>query len=207
MAISVLTAFWAVSLLFVITPGADWAYAISAGMRGRWVMPAVAGMLSGHFLATLVVAAGVGSLLAGHPLALMLLTLAGCTYLLWLGGNLLLSPALPAAGQGALVVAVLAVAGWFLLPRIFAQAARAKDPELFLAASLLVVIVAALGCTECGPEGQAADAAHSIDANAHGVLRHVPNRFIQDIWPLALACCSTTPLPVHRGPGFRRNSP
>jgi len=99
-AISVLTAFWAVSLLFVITPGADWAYAISAGMRGRWVMPAVAGMLSGHLLATLVVAAGVGSLVAGHPLALMLLTLAGCTYLLWLGGNLLLSPAVPQAGQG-----------------------------------------------------------------------------------------------------------
>jgi len=99
-AISVLTAFWAVSLLFVITPGADWAYAISAGMRGRWVMPAVAGMLSGHLLATLVVAAGVGSLVAGHPLALMLLTLAGCTYLLWLGGNLLLSPAVPQAGHG-----------------------------------------------------------------------------------------------------------
>jgi len=99
-AISVLTAFWAVSLLFVITPGADWAYAISAGMRGRWVMPAVAGMLSGHLLATLVVAAGVGSLMAGHPLALMLLTLAGCTYLLWLGGNLLLSPAVPQAGHG-----------------------------------------------------------------------------------------------------------
>lgn len=100
MAISVLTAFWAVSLLFVVTPGADWAYAISAGMRGRWVMPAVAGMLSGHLLATLVAAAGVGSLMAGHPLALMLLTLAGCTYLLWLGGNLLLSPAVPQAGQG-----------------------------------------------------------------------------------------------------------
>ena len=100
MAISVLTAFWAVSLLFVITPGADWAYAISAGMRGRWVMPAVAGMLSGHFLATLVVAAGVGSLLAGHPLALTLLTLAGSVYLLWLGGNLLLKPSVPEAGQG-----------------------------------------------------------------------------------------------------------
>lgn len=98
MAISVLTAFWAVSMLFVITPGADWAYAISAGMRGRWVMPAVAGMLSGHFLATLIVAAGVGSLIAGHPLALSLLTLAGCAYLLWLGGNLLLSPSVPQAG-------------------------------------------------------------------------------------------------------------
>ncbi|MDR0209612.1 MAG: LysE family translocator [Pseudomonas putida] len=98
MAISVLTAFWAVSMLFVITPGADWAYAISAGMRGRWVMPAVAGMLSGHFLATLIVAAGVGSLIAGHPLALSLLMLAGCAYLLWLGGNLLLSPSVPQAG-------------------------------------------------------------------------------------------------------------
>ena len=98
MAMSVLTAFWAVSLLFVITPGADWAYAISAGMRGRWVVPAVAGMLSGHLLVTLVVAAGVGSLIAGHPLALTLLTLAGCVYLLWLGGNLLLSPAVPEAG-------------------------------------------------------------------------------------------------------------
>ncbi|BBB09275.1 MULTISPECIES: cation:proton antiporter domain-containing protein [unclassified Sphingopyxis] len=52
--------------------------------------------------------------------------------------------------QGALVVAVLAVAGWFLLPRIFAQAARAKDPELFLAASLLVVIVAALATAAVG---------------------------------------------------------
>ncbi|MBB6425751.1 cation:proton antiporter [Sphingopyxis sp. JAI128] len=52
--------------------------------------------------------------------------------------------------QGALVVAILAVAGWLLLPRIFAQAARAKDPELFLAASLLVVIVAAMATAAIG---------------------------------------------------------
>jgi monovalent cation:H+ antiporter-2, CPA2 family len=52
--------------------------------------------------------------------------------------------------QGAVVVAVLAAAGWFLLPRIFAQAARAKDPELFLAASLLVVIVAAMATAAVG---------------------------------------------------------
>lgn len=52
--------------------------------------------------------------------------------------------------QGVVVVAVLAVAGWFLLPRIFAQAARAKDPELFLAASLLVVIVAAMATAAVG---------------------------------------------------------
>src|SRR5690606_36579336 len=52
--------------------------------------------------------------------------------------------------QGVLVVAALAIGGWFLLPRIFAQAARAKDPELFLAASLLVVIVAALATATVG---------------------------------------------------------
>ena len=43
---------------------------------------------------------------------------------------------------GALVVLVLLVFGRFLLPRLFAQAARTKSPELFLAASLLVVILA-----------------------------------------------------------------
>src|SRR3546814_63173 len=52
--------------------------------------------------------------------------------------------------QGGLVVAALAIGGWFLLPQIFAQAARAKDPELFLAASLLVVIVAALATAAVG---------------------------------------------------------
>ncbi|WP_296676639.1 cation:proton antiporter [Novosphingobium sp.] len=44
--------------------------------------------------------------------------------------------------NGALVIIVLLVAGRFLFPRLFAQAARTKSPELFLAASLLVVIVA-----------------------------------------------------------------
>lgn len=52
--------------------------------------------------------------------------------------------------QGIVVIAALAIGGWFLLPRIFAQAARAKDPELFLAASLLVVIVAALATAAVG---------------------------------------------------------
>lgn len=46
--------------------------------------------------------------------------------------------------QGAVVTAILVAAGRWLLPHIFAQAARAKSPEIFLAASLLVVIIAAL---------------------------------------------------------------
>jgi CPA2 family monovalent cation:H+ antiporter-2 len=51
---------------------------------------------------------------------------------------------------GAAVVAALLVLGRFLLPRLFAQAARTKSPELFLAASLLVVILASLATTAVG---------------------------------------------------------
>jgi CPA2 family monovalent cation:H+ antiporter-2 len=46
--------------------------------------------------------------------------------------------------QGALVVLVMMVAGRFFLPRLFASAARAKSSELFMAASLLVVLASAL---------------------------------------------------------------
>ena len=51
---------------------------------------------------------------------------------------------------GAAVVAAMLVLGRLLLPRLFAQAARTKSPELFLAASLLVVIVASLATTAAG---------------------------------------------------------
>lgn len=45
-------------------------------------------------------------------------------------------------GEGAVVILGLLVVGRLLLPRLFAQAARTKSPELFLAASLLVVVLA-----------------------------------------------------------------
>jgi threonine/homoserine/homoserine lactone efflux protein len=101
MTFSMFVAFWAVSILFVITPGADWAYAISAGLKHRVVLPAVGGLLSGHLLATLIVAAGVGTLIANHPLALSVLTVAGAGYLLWLGVNMLARPSTPHADADA----------------------------------------------------------------------------------------------------------
>lgn len=45
--------------------------------------------------------------------------------------------------QGALVVAAILIVGRFILPALFAQAARAKKPELFMAITLLVVILSA----------------------------------------------------------------
>lgn len=99
MSFGVFSAFWAVSFLFVITPGVDWAYAISAGLRGRVVVPAVAGMLLGHLLATIVVAAGVGTAASKSPMTLAIVTVAGAAYLLWLGGNMIAHPSVPQAGD------------------------------------------------------------------------------------------------------------
>lgn len=93
MSIAALTAFWAVSFLLVITPGADWAYVISAGLRGRpFVLPSVVGLACGALLATLAVAAGVGSLVEQNPMLLTLLTIAGAAYLAWLGIAMLRHP-------------------------------------------------------------------------------------------------------------------
>jgi len=51
---------------------------------------------------------------------------------------------------GIAVIALMMVGGRLLLPRLFAQAARAKNPELFLSASLLVVILASIATTFAG---------------------------------------------------------
>ncbi len=52
--------------------------------------------------------------------------------------------------QGGLVIVALLVIGRFALPPLFSQAARTKSPELFLAASLLVVIGASLATAATG---------------------------------------------------------
>jgi K+:H+ antiporter len=51
---------------------------------------------------------------------------------------------------GAVVAAAMLILGRMLLPHLFAQAARTKSPELFLAACLLVVIVASLVTSAIG---------------------------------------------------------
>ena len=91
-------AFWGVSMLFIMSPGADWSYAISAGIHKR-VLPSVTGLLFGHVLATLIVAAGLGLVLAQHPQALMVLSLLGAAYLAWMGWQMFRQPAAPSVGE------------------------------------------------------------------------------------------------------------
>ncbi len=52
--------------------------------------------------------------------------------------------------RGGLTVVAIYCGGRLVLPKLFGQAARTKSPELFLAASLLVVIVASVATTAAG---------------------------------------------------------
>ncbi|MFJ7070672.1 LysE family translocator [Streptomyces sp. NPDC101115] len=97
-----LAAFLAVDLLLVFTPGADWAYAISAGLRDRSVVPAVAGLVAGYAGYTLLAAAGLVVIVASSPAVLTALTVAGAGYLVWLGWGVLRQPAVPGAAAEAL---------------------------------------------------------------------------------------------------------
>ncbi|WP_326763727.1 LysE family translocator [Streptomyces sp. NBC_01591] len=92
-----LAAFLAVDLLLVFTPGADWAYAISAGLRDRSVVPAVAGLIAGYAGYTLLAVAGLVVIVASSPVVLTALTVAGAGYLVWLGWSVLRRPAALAA--------------------------------------------------------------------------------------------------------------
>jgi threonine/homoserine/homoserine lactone efflux protein len=63
----------------------DWAYSITAGLRQRSFVPAVAGLCGGYVLHTLLLVVGLAALLSGMPGLLGWLTVAGAGYLLWLG--------------------------------------------------------------------------------------------------------------------------
>ncbi|GAA3302250.1 LysE family translocator [Streptomyces cinereospinus] len=93
-----LLSFLALDLLLVCVPGADWAYVISAGLRDLSPVPAVAGLVGGYALHTLLAAAGLAVLVAGSPALLTALTVAGSAYLVRLGWGVLRRPAAPEAG-------------------------------------------------------------------------------------------------------------
>lgn len=85
MDIALMMQFWTVAVLLALVPGADWAYAIAAGLGARSVAPSIAGMLVGYTCVVVVVAVGAGAVVARYPAASTALTLAGGAYLVYLG--------------------------------------------------------------------------------------------------------------------------
>ncbi|MFC8596791.1 LysE family translocator [Isoptericola sp. NPDC057191] len=91
MDLSAVLQFWVVAALLALTPGADWAYAIAAGLRARSVVPSVLGMVCGYVLVVGVVALGVGTVVTRYPAVLTVLTVTGAAYLVYLGARTLRS--------------------------------------------------------------------------------------------------------------------
>ncbi|MFK4145906.1 LysE family translocator [Streptomyces sp. NPDC004065] len=94
-----LLSFLAVDLLLVCVPGADWAYAIAAGLKDRSVAAAVGGLVAGYALHTVLAVAGLAVLVAGSPGLLTALTVAGAGYLVRLGWSVLRAPAAVTAAE------------------------------------------------------------------------------------------------------------
>ena len=86
--------------LFSLMPGADWAYAITAGLRSRSIVAPILGLASGYVVVVSVIAMGVGAVVASSPGILTALTVVGASYILWLGVSTLLGVT---SGDGTLV--------------------------------------------------------------------------------------------------------
>lgn len=89
MDIALVMQFWVVAVMLALTPGADWAYAISAGLRARSIAPSILGMIAGYTVVIVAVALGLGALVTAYPVTLTTLTVVGALYLIFLGATTL----------------------------------------------------------------------------------------------------------------------
>ncbi|MDO6412969.1 cation:proton antiporter [Sphingomonas sp. BIUV-7] len=81
---------------------------------------------------------------------------------------------------GVIVIGFLMLLGRVALPRLFAQAARTKSPELFLAASLLVVILASVVTSAIGLSpivGALLAGVLIAETDYHGEVEHITEPF------------------------------
>lgn len=132
MPISVLIAFAAVAATLIVLPGPDWALVLAAGTRDQGRVPAtVGGLAIGYLLITAVVATGVAPLVAATPVALVILTVVGAAYLLYLGIGILRRPA--AHEPSAAMQAPATGAGRTLVEGIGVSALNPKSLLFFLA--------------------------------------------------------------------------
>jgi threonine/homoserine/homoserine lactone efflux protein len=101
MPVSSVVAFWAVALLLIMVPGADWAFVLGVSLRGRSALPAVGGLVLGYTGIAIVVAAGVGAVVGRSPALLGGLTVVGGCYLIWHGATTFARPAAASTRRSA----------------------------------------------------------------------------------------------------------
>ncbi len=87
MSLTVWLGFLLAAILIAVSPGPGAVISISTGMRhGYWAaLTAILGLQTALVMQLLVVALGMGALLATSALAFVVLKLAGAAYLVWLG--------------------------------------------------------------------------------------------------------------------------
>jgi threonine/homoserine/homoserine lactone efflux protein len=154
MAAGSVVAFWAVALLLIMVPGADWAFILGASLRGRSVLPAVAGLVLGYTGITIVVAAGVGAVVGRSPALLGGLTVVGGCYLIWHGATTFARPAAASIQTGSAAprsAASGSAASGSAAPRSAVAGSVAAGAPLVGAGR--AVIVRGLGVSALNPKG------------------------------------------------------
>lgn len=145
-----IAAFWGVALLLIVVPGADWAFTIGAGVRGRSVVPAVGGLVLGYAGMTVVVAAGLGALVAENPGALTALTTVGGGYLMWHGARTLAAPSTPALAATTTTTTMTTTTATTTTADPAVTAASAAEP---LARSAWATFARGVGVSGLNPKG------------------------------------------------------
>lgn len=105
MTLTVWLGFLAASILIAVTPGPGAVISMSTGMRhGYWsALTAILGLQAAILLHLLVVALGLGALLAASEAAFTLVKFLGAAYLVWLGMQKWRAPAVPVDANVPLV--------------------------------------------------------------------------------------------------------
>jgi len=85
--------------MLTLTPGSDWAFVISAGVRGRVAIPTIAGMIAGYAAIIGVVSVGLGAIVVANQIAMTGLTVVGSGYLMFMGLKAILSNGGPQLSQ------------------------------------------------------------------------------------------------------------
>lgn len=100
---TVLPAFIAVILVFLIPPGPDMTYMVAVGLEGgrRAAVVAILGIATGMAVYAAAVVLGVGHLAQEHPGVLVAIKLLGALYLLWLAVSTIRSRAHAGAAADA----------------------------------------------------------------------------------------------------------